>query len=86
MDSLTEALAINLRVEASRQAGFDVAKGANGSLQVSTPDGLLELGGDTARRIIKKANALWGLAGIVSLRSALLYYVADHLAQNSAPH
>ncbi|MCX9155201.1 hypothetical protein OPU71_03590 [Niveibacterium sp. 24ML] len=86
MDQLTEALAINLRVEASRQAGFNVTKAANGCLHVDTPDGSLELGGDTARTIIRNANALWGLAGIVSQRSALLYYVADHLALSPPAH
>jgi len=80
MDMLTEALEINLRVEATRRAGYEVILPHQGNhVHVETPDGPLVFSGETASTIIASADALWGFAGVISRRSALLYFVSDHL-------
>jgi hypothetical protein len=82
MTELARAIEINLRAEAAQLDGIEILKhDGQAQITVSLPNGPQTLSGHSAREILTEATALWGLGGIISRRTALLYCVATHLSR-----
>lgn len=74
MDNVILAMKISRRAEAARAAGISVTSSTRDErLDVASPDGLTILDGGVAKEILGEARALWGIAGVVSFQTALLY-------------
>lgn len=82
MDTIVLAMQINQSAEAARRAGISVLPNAfSKGLRIHSPHGSFVLAGQKAKALIGEAQAIWGLAGVVSFQTALLYCASIYLAQ-----
>jgi len=82
MDNVILAMQVSRGAEAARAAGISVTPNPlNEHLDVESPEGLTVLAGNLAADILREARKLWGVAGVVSFQTALLYCTALYLSQ-----